>query len=73
MPWEVVKEGDGFWVVKEGTRTKVHKSPHKSRAEAVQHMQALYSAEDVDVADVAVKKNIARSGDPKPSPERYRS
>jgi len=73
MPWEVIKEGDGFWVVKEGSRTKVHKSPHKSRAEAVQHMQALYSAEDIDTADGAVKKNAARKGEPKPSSAKYRS
>lgn len=44
-PWEVIKDGDGFWVVKEGTREKVHKSPHKTREEAMQHVKALYAAE----------------------------
>jgi hypothetical protein len=72
MPWEVVKEEDGWFVVKEGTRTKVHKSPYKSRAEAMAHVRALYSAEDIDTADVAVKKNAARKGEPTPSPAKYR-
>ena len=72
MPWEVIKEGDGFWVVKEGSRTKVHKSAHKSREEAVKHMQALYAAEDMDSADMTVKTNKARKGEAKSSPADYR-
>ena len=44
-PWEVIKDGEGFWVVKEGTREKVHKSPHKTREEAMAHVKALYAAE----------------------------
>ena len=44
-PWEVIKDEKGFWVVKEGTREKVHKSPHKSREEAMAHVKALYAAE----------------------------
>ena len=46
MPWEVISESGKFWVVKKGTRNKVHKTAHMSRAEAINHMQALYAHED---------------------------
>ena len=72
MPWEVIKEGDGFWVVKEGSRTKVHKSAHKSREEAMAHVKALYAAEGIDEADKVVKTNKAHKGEAKSSPADYR-
>lgn len=46
MPWEIMKEGDGYWVVKKGSHKKEHKKPHMSRAEAQRHMAALYAAEE---------------------------
>ena len=47
MPWEIRKEGKGWWVVKKGTNSKVHKTAHSNRAEAVAHMKALYASEDI--------------------------
>jgi hypothetical protein len=44
-PWDVMHDDDGWWVVKESTHEKVHKTAHKSRAEAVRHQRALYAAE----------------------------
>ena len=70
-PWEVIKEGDGWWVVREGTREKVHKTAHKSREEAMAHVRALYAAEGIDQADKMVKTNKARRDEPKPSPSSY--
>jgi len=63
-PWEVIKDEKGFWVVKEGTREKVHKSPHKTREEAVAHVKALYAAEGMgEESQAMMKGKMMRSGE----------
>ena len=71
MPWKVVKESDGFFVVKKGSGEKVHSKPHPSRDAANQHMAALYSAEGAGKAEGSAKKSKTREA-PKPSPKRFR-
>lgn len=53
MPWDVIKDEKGWWVVKKGTRKKVHEKPHKSKEEARNHQKALYAAEDMGKADAS--------------------
>ena len=73
MPWEIVKEGSGWWVVKEGTRDKVHKQPHTSREDALEHVRALYSAEGIGEADKKVREaRVGREKGVKSSPAIYR-
>lgn len=72
MPWEIVKEGSGWWVVKEGTRDKVHKQPHTSREDALEHVQALYAAEGIVEADKKVREAKVRKTEAKPTPAIYR-
>ena len=57
MPWEVISESGKFWVVKKGTHSKVHKTAHTSRAEAVEHLQALYANEN---GGAAMAKDMRR-------------
>lgn len=72
MPWEVIKESSGWWVVKEGTRDKVHGQPHKSREDALEHVQALYAAEGIGDADKKVRNAKIRKTEAKPTPAIYR-
>jgi len=57
VPYEIVREGEGYWVTKKEGGKHMHKSPHKTRAEALAHMRALYSAED---GGAAMAKNMRR-------------
>ena len=41
MPWEIAKSGNQFAVVKKGTGEVVAK--HKTRKQALNHIQALYA------------------------------
>ena len=70
-PWKVVKEGDGFFVVKQDSGEKVHSKPHPTQDAANKHMAALYSAEGVGKAEGSAKKSKTREA-PKPSPKRFR-
>lgn len=56
-PWEVMHDEKGYWVVKKDTNEKVHNKPHKTRAEAVQHVRALYAAEGIPNNDPGNPKN----------------
>lgn len=46
MPFKVVKESNGFFVINEETGEKKNKEPFKTRAEALQMIKALGTAED---------------------------
>ena len=46
MPYDILMEGKGYFVVKKGSKEKMNKKPHMSRKEALAHMRALYAAED---------------------------
>lgn len=45
MPWSVKKRDDMFCVIKEGESSPIKGGCHDSRAEAVDHLQALYASE----------------------------
>ena|SRR3990167_10635096 len=59
-PWEVMKDEKGYWVVKKDTGEKVHKSPHKTRAEATAHVKALYAAEGIGFGNPKPKKSSSK-------------
>lgn len=71
-PWEVIKDDQGWWVVKADTREKVHKQPHRSREDALDHVKALYSAEGIGEADKKVAKAKVRRTEAEASPAIYR-
>ena len=58
-PWEIVKEGDRYWVVRQDTGEKVHKTAHATRTKAVAHMKALYAAEGFN--DQKIKEYQAKA------------
>ena len=45
MPWNIHKSGDQFCVHKKGSSTPVPGGCHKTREQAMNHMQALYANE----------------------------
>lgn len=47
MPWKIIQDEQGWWVVRKGTGEKAHKSAHKNRGKAAEHMKALYASEDI--------------------------
>lgn len=55
-PWEIMHDKSGYWVVKKDTGAKVHEVPHKTRAEALAHMKALYASEGVGTSAGAMMK-----------------
>ena len=47
MPWKIKQDGDGYWVVKKASGTKVHRTAHPTEEEAKAHLSALYANADV--------------------------